>query len=196
MIRNYEASLTMDRLMKNCKIIIRRIGTMYPIICLMNRGRPFPGGMKEDLAPGVLDVYTDPLTVVEHDVHRALIQVDLKQESDDSRVNEIAAYYASKYSPDAVGFIMSCLYKDIPKTEIEGVQLNRDPESVKALHGAYFLMGNTTQICSMVPHVNRGCLSEDKDEEPEYDVTFSDYPWAPLAERVLPLFKNPYPVKE
>lgn len=185
MLEMHRISDLLNIVLERMKNFYRREGYCFPSLLLLNNGSPIylPDYQKEI----IVSIETDDNP--RFNIYKTIISLRISNDKDEAAVQVIANEIAERYKPDAIAFIMQCLYK--PKTKIDEIpnSLQTDPEIIRILHScAYNSTGKG--IMKIIPYINKGEIKIGN--ENKYDVLFCESPWEIENSELKPCISNPF----
>lgn len=193
-ITHAEMSLIMDRIVSNSKSTVWGHGYTTPTVFFMRRGSVLIIGEEE----GVEECYEDESdTDPAFGIYRSMIGFRLSSNEDIDRMDKTIRKITARIRPDAVGMVMPCVYNEFPENNMgKKEELDKDPESIRILHTAYWLAEEPGAVMMITPYVSRGELKSyvpvGVDSASRYEVGFADYLWTRPNWKVQPRFRNPW----
>lgn len=169
MITHVGMSFQMGFIMKLVELNLRKYGHTYPFIVAVNKGKAlditFDSSSVMDtkvcrIREGMLLVEEAPEP---NDTYVEIVMLRLRSDEDEKAISEIYEEVANKYSPDAIGYVQSCLYNEYPDPNtVTRDTMLQDPENIQVINMSYYLNGDPIPRISIMPFINKGM---DKDSE-------------------------------
>jgi len=200
MITHARASLSMDWSIKNAQKSVTREGFLYPSLFLLNKGKPIITNYEH---PSILHVDHDEDTHNPNTVYKTIFLFKNITKEDENSINIVAKELTRKTNPDAVGLIMVVLYRELSVKEYKNLskdyQAGLDPESMRAVHGCYYIKADKNPAMILIPFVDRTVTIDLEPEgpdlgipKPKRDIIFVESTWRYKDKSLDPWLKYPY----
>jgi len=189
MVRHEQVSFIMSEAIKGAKGFLQREGVFFPVLYAFKKGSPINLDIDNE---SILNIKNEEDQGDPEYIYRSVIGFRMTGLKDEEAILAISKRIAKEYNLDAVGLLLSCLFKEsvgrIPD------DLRVDPEAVKVLHACYFIRKNSHESFIMIPYLERGELlnSIAGGDEPKYDITFMDSTWLSPSKKLGTKIPNPF----
>ena len=159
MLNHTRISMAMQKYSDRAFAFMRRKGYILPTLLAFKEGAP----LKIELDhPQILEVVNqhddlDEILVGSGDIiSETGIAFRLNRDYRDTQMASVAKQIAKEYSPDAIGVISACLFKNFTPEEAVARKvgdLQKDPEAMRVVYVSYYLNGDKEPTYMDIPYI-------------------------------------------